>query len=62
MRTSLSIGEKRPPRKAKVPRKRSRYMAEYNKEEKDTAWVEEEPTESIPIKNELTFDLEEFIC
>jgi len=37
-------------------------MAEYNKEEKDTAWVEEEPTESIPIKNELTFDLEEFIC
>jgi len=54
--------EKRPPRKAISPRKRSRYMAEDNKEEKGTAWIDEELMESKPIKNKLTFDLEEFIC
>ena len=56
--------ERRPPRKAISPRKRSRngYVPEDDKEGKGTAWVDEELTESRPIKNELTFDLEAFIC
>jgi len=55
--------ERRPLRKAISPRKRSRngYIPENDKE-KGIAWVDEELTESRPIKNELTFDLEEFIC
>ena len=61
----------RPPRKAISPRKRSRngYMPERyevdggnDREEKGIAWADEELMESRPIKNELTFDLEELIC
>jgi len=56
--------EKRPPRKALLPRKRSRigYISEKDKEEKGIAGANEELMESRPIKNELTFDLEDFIC
>jgi len=56
--------EKRPPRKAIWPCKRSRngYIPENDKEEKGIAWANGELMESRPIKNELTFDLEEFIC
>jgi len=56
--------ERRPPRKAISPRKRSRNgcILENDKEEKGIAWADEELMESRPIKNELTFDLEEFIC
>jgi len=56
--------EKRPPRKALLPRKRSRigYISEKDKEEKGIAGANEELMESQPIKNELTFELEDFIC
>jgi len=56
--------ERRPPRKAISARKRSRngYIPENDKEEKGIAWADEELTESRPIKNQLSFDLEEFIC
>ena len=56
--------EKRPPRKALLPRKRSRigYISEKDKEEKGIVGANEELMESRPIKNELTFDLEDFIC
>ena len=62
--------ERRPPRKAISPRKRSRngYITEGyevdggNDKEKGIGWADEELVESRPIKNEPTFDLEEFIC
>jgi len=63
--------ERRSPRKAISPRKRSRngyipkgYKVDgrNDREEKGIAWADEELMESRPIKNEPTFDLEEFIC
>ena len=62
--------ERRPPGKAISPRKRSRngYITEGyevdggNDKEKGIGWADEELVESRPIKNEPTFDLEEFIC
>jgi len=56
--------ERRPPRKAISPRKRNRngYIPENDKEEKGIAGANGELMESRPIKNEPTFDLEEFIC
>ena len=56
--------EKRPLRKALLSRKRSRigYISEKDKEERGIVGANEELMESRPIKNELTFDLEDFIC
>jgi len=65
--------ERRPARKAISPRRsRNGCMSEANseyeadrgneREEKSIAWADEELMESRPIKNEPTFDLEEFIC
>jgi len=68
---NLLKGERRPPRKAISPRKRSRngYMPEgyeadggNEREEKGITWADEELMESRPIKSEPTFDMEELIC
>jgi len=60
----LLTEEKRPPRKTLWPCKRSRieYTSENDKEEKGIPGANGELMESRPIKNELTFDLEDFIC